>query len=159
MLRDSRGDEIYANAVTLFLALSIDRLAQTNNTLVRWLVRKTGTSKGTPAFDRQTVSMVWEFSEGNVFGKSVGSWEAALHNTLSALACLPHNALPGKATQCEPPPRFLLPVLRSDRPIHPIMTTSVMAISQIFRTYGSADQWAKCFLIFSEQFLLPRPLN
>ena len=55
------GDVNYANAVATFLALSVSRLAQTNNTLVRWLVRKTGTSKGTPAFDRQIVSMLWEF--------------------------------------------------------------------------------------------------
>ena len=79
----------YADAVVTYLAFSIDRLAQTNNTLVRWLVRKTGTSKGTPSFDRQIVSMVWEFSEGNVFAESVGSWSAAVKNVLTAFGSFP----------------------------------------------------------------------
>src|SRR5205823_900399 len=56
------GDVEYANTISTLLALGVDRLAQTNNTLIRWLVRKSGTSKGTPAFDRPIVSMVWEFS-------------------------------------------------------------------------------------------------
>ena len=85
VLRDSDGDQNYARAIVVLLALSVDRLAQTNNTLVRWLVRKSGTSKGTPAFDRPIVSMSWEFSEGNVFGNSVGSWEKAYKNVLSSI--------------------------------------------------------------------------
>jgi putative DNA methylase len=88
-LLDSGGEEEYADALTTVLALAVDRLAQTNNTLVRWLIRKSGTSKGTPAFDRQIVSMVWEFSEGNVFGKSVGSWYAAIRNIRSAFRSFP----------------------------------------------------------------------
>lgn len=91
----TQGD--YHKLVATFLALGISRLAQTNNTLVRWLVRKSGTSKGTPAFDRQIVSMTWEFSEGNVFGTSVGSWQAAYKNVLSSVSCLPHEASPGRA--------------------------------------------------------------
>jgi putative DNA methylase len=89
VVRDSGGSSEYADAIATFLALAVDRLAQTNNTLVRWLVRKSGTSKGTPAFDRQVVSMVWEFSEGNVTGKSVGSWHMALKNVLSAFKSFP----------------------------------------------------------------------
>ncbi|MFC2043439.1 DUF1156 domain-containing protein [Chloroflexota bacterium] len=89
IINDSKGDKEYTDAIVTFLALAVDRLAQTNNTLVRWLIRKSGTSKGTPAFDRQVVSMVWEFSEGNVFGKSVGSWRAAIKNVLSAFRSIP----------------------------------------------------------------------
>jgi putative DNA methylase len=92
IIKDSDGDPDYADAITTFLALAVDRLAQTNNTLVRWLVRKSGTSKGTPAFDRQVVSMVWEFSEGNVFGKSVGSWKAAVKNVLTAFRSFPRSS-------------------------------------------------------------------
>ena len=101
IVRDSDGDEAYADLVQAFLALSLSRVAQTNNTLVRWLIRKSGTSKGTPAFDRQIVSMVWEFSEGNILGSSVGSWSAALRNPLTALNCLPATKIEGNARQAD----------------------------------------------------------
>ena len=101
IMRDADGDEFYVDLVHAFLALSLSRVAQTNNTLVRWLIRKSGTSKGTPAFDRQIVSMVWEFSEGNVLGASVGSWSAALRNPLTALNCLPASKVEGTARQAD----------------------------------------------------------
>ena len=53
------------------------------------------TSKGTPAFDRQIVSMTWEFSEGNALGDSVGSWKAAIRNPLTALKSIPDTSVPG----------------------------------------------------------------
>lgn len=101
VLRASEGDEGYADLIQAFLALSLSRVAQTNNTLVRWLVRTSGTSKGTPAFDRQIVSMVWEFSEGNLLGSSVGSWSAAVRNPITALKCLPVTGVAGKAVQAD----------------------------------------------------------
>ena len=99
VLTASGGDQGYADLIQAFLGLSLSRVAQTNNTLVRWLVRASGTSKGTPAFDRQIVSMVWEFSEGNILGNSVGSWSAALRNPLTALKCIPGAGIAGKAVQ------------------------------------------------------------
>ncbi|MCY4442679.1 MAG: DUF1156 domain-containing protein [Deltaproteobacteria bacterium] len=101
IILDSGGDNSYADLVQAFLALSLSRVAQTNNTLVRWLIRPTGTSKGTPAFDRPIVSMVWEFSEGNILGSSVGSWQAALRNPLTALSCLPFEPNTGVARQAD----------------------------------------------------------
>jgi putative DNA methylase len=99
IMHDARGDVAYANLVHAFLALSLSRVAQTNNTLIRWLIRASGTSKGTPAFDRQIVSMVWEFSEGNILGSSVGSWKAAVKNPLTALNSIPSSELTGEAIQ------------------------------------------------------------
>ena len=119
VILDSGGDIDYADAVTTFLALSLSRLAQTNNTLVRWLIRKSGTSKGTPAFDRQIVSMVWEFSEGNIFGESVGSWSAALKNPLTAFNVLPKLSPPGKAQQLDASSEIALqvaPLVSTDPP-------------------------------------------
>jgi putative DNA methylase len=119
ILDRSGGDVLYAKAVVTFLALSISRLAQTNNALVRWLVRKTGTSKGTPAFDRPIVSMLWEFSEGNVFGKSVGSWHLALENPLSAFKAIPTEAVPGTSIQRDAASEFtleMMPIISTDPP-------------------------------------------
>lgn len=108
IIADSSKDNEYANAVVIYLALAVDRLMQTNNTLVRWLIRKSGTSKGTPAFDRQIVSMIWEFSEGNVFGDSVGSWNAAVKNVLSAFKSIPQKRADGIAFQHDAADKFLL---------------------------------------------------
>ena len=119
VLSDSGGNTSYADGVATFLALGLSRLAQTNNTLVRWLIRKTGTSKGTPAFDRQIVSMVWEFSEGNVFAGSVGSWSAALKNLLTAFHVLPIQVIPGKAMQLDASREFITegaPIVSTDPP-------------------------------------------
>ena len=86
-----KGSSQYIDLLSVMLTLAVSRLAQTNNVLVRWLVRKSGTAKGTPAFDRQIVSMVWEFAEGNPFGTSVGSWRAAVKNPLGSLKSVPSS--------------------------------------------------------------------
>jgi putative DNA methylase len=119
IVADSDGDIEYANALVTFLALAVDRLMQTNNTLVRWLIRKTGTSKGTPAFDRPIVSMLWEFAEGNVFGRSVGSWTAALENCLTAFKSFPEKAIQGNAIQQDAASQFNVPrapIISTDPP-------------------------------------------
>jgi len=95
--RDAKDDIAYGNLIQSFLALSLSRVAQTNNALVRLFVRTSGTSKGTPAFDRPIVSMAWEFSEGNILGSSVGSWKAAVKNPLTALASVPSTNIPAQA--------------------------------------------------------------
>ncbi|MBI3325238.1 MAG: DUF1156 domain-containing protein [Nitrospinae bacterium] len=119
IIRDAGGDVAYADLVQAFLALSLSRVAQTNNTLVRWLIRTSGTSKGTPAFDRQIVSMVWEFSEGNILGDSVGSWKTAVKNPLTALNSIPTSGLVGEAIQhnaSSPWERGGGPVISTDPP-------------------------------------------
>jgi putative DNA methylase len=100
VIREAHEDA-YADAVVTYLALALDRVAQTNNRLVRWLTRKSGTSKGTPTFDRQIVSMVWEFSEGNPFGQSVGSWSGALENVLGGLAIVPTGVHSGHVSRLD----------------------------------------------------------
>lgn len=101
VLNDSGGNLDYAVGVITYLAIALNRLAQTNNTMVRWLVRKSGTSKGTPIFDRPILPMVWEFSEGNVFSTSVGSWQSAIANVLSSFSVFPQSSAPAHAQQAD----------------------------------------------------------
>lgn len=101
ILRDANGNREYAIGVITYLAIALNRLAQTNNTMIRWLVRQSGTSKGTPIFDRPIVPMVWEFSEGNVFSSSVGSWESAISNVMSSFSVFPQNSAPSFAKQSD----------------------------------------------------------
>jgi len=82
------ADKEYADAIATYLAFAVDRLAQTNCKLVRWLVRSAGPSKGTPILDKQALPMVWDFSEGNVLGDSVGSWDKAVMNVLTAFGAM-----------------------------------------------------------------------
>ncbi len=93
------GSAAVGDAVALLLAFAVDRLAQTNCALVRWRVRSSGTSKGEASFDRPIVSMTWEFSEGHPFGASVGSWDAAVKNVVSALRSIPDGGRGGHVTQ------------------------------------------------------------
>lgn len=61
----------YALAVTTFLALSLDRAADFNNSLCRW---SPSNQKVMNLFGRQAIPMVWDFAEANLFGDGVGSW-------------------------------------------------------------------------------------
>lgn len=67
----SREAEDYANAVTTFLALSVDRCADFNNSLCRW---SASNQKVMNLFGRQAVPMIWDFAEANILGDSVGAW-------------------------------------------------------------------------------------
>jgi putative DNA methylase len=67
--------QAYADAVTTILALCVSKLSQSHNVLVRWKIdSRNGSGKPLPAFDTQTIPMVWDFVENNPFGESVGDW-------------------------------------------------------------------------------------
>jgi putative DNA methylase len=67
--------ESYANTVTTFLALTLDRLADNCNALCRWRAPNPALIN---LFARQAIPMVWDFCEGNPLGDSIGSWEVCL---------------------------------------------------------------------------------
>ena len=69
----------YADAVTTVLALFVSKLSQSHNVLVRWkLDSRNGSGKPLPAFDTQTIPIVWDFAENNPFGGSVGDWNKTI---------------------------------------------------------------------------------
>lgn len=63
--------EEYAKAVSTFLALSLDRCADFNNSLCRW---NASNQKVMNLFGRQAIPMVWDFAEANILADSVGAW-------------------------------------------------------------------------------------
>jgi putative DNA methylase len=80
--RDSSFAEAYADAIAIYLALGISRLADWSNALCRW------ESKGQVSqqlFGRQTISMVWDYSEANTLGVSSGSAHACVTNVVRSL--------------------------------------------------------------------------
>lgn len=79
------GTEAYGDAVATYLALAVDRLAMTGNTLVRW--NSVG-EKAQHAFGRQALPMVWDFAEPNFFASATGSAEAAIKLAADPIALL-----------------------------------------------------------------------
>lgn len=63
--------DAYAQTVTTFLALAMDRCGDFNNALCRW---NASNQKVMNLFGRQAIPMVWDFAEANILGESVGGW-------------------------------------------------------------------------------------
>ena len=75
-LRDGgTGPRAYGEAIGVYLALGIDRLADRSSTICGWDV---GYAKIRNTFGRQAIPMVWDFAEGNVFSRSTGNFESLL---------------------------------------------------------------------------------
>ena len=72
---DGTGATAYADAVGVYLAFAIDRMAMTGNSLVRW--NAVG-EKAQHCFGRQALPMLWDFAEPNFLASATGSLEAAV---------------------------------------------------------------------------------
>lgn len=83
------GAEAYSDAVALYLALAVSRLSDWSNALCRW--ESTG-EVSQQLFGKQTVSMVWDFSEAAVLGTSSGSLHACLEAVTRSLTQLGYGA-------------------------------------------------------------------
>ena len=74
-----------AAAITTYLGLMVDRLADRNSTVCRWdNSRETITN----TFARQAIPMVWDFAEVNPFGGASGDISGALKWMLEAMQSL-----------------------------------------------------------------------
>ena len=63
------GDTAYSEAVSVYLACVIDRMAYYGSSLTTWLPKDNALRDCMP---RQALAMTWDFAEGNPFGKSSG---------------------------------------------------------------------------------------
>jgi len=89
--------EEYAKAVVSYLALSVDSLAEKNNSVSRWANTKE-TIAG--SFSRQALPMVWDYFEANPFSGSTGSWINAIEYKLKVLDhCSKASNTPAHVTQ------------------------------------------------------------
>jgi len=64
-----------ADAVAVYLAFAVDRMAMTGNSLVRW--NAVG-EKAQHCFGRQALPMLWDFAEPNFLAGATGSVDAAV---------------------------------------------------------------------------------
>lgn len=71
-LRDgSMGATAYAEAVGVYLGFALSKQADLGNSLCRW---EPIAQCPRNLFGRQTISMIWEFAEGNPLSESSGAW-------------------------------------------------------------------------------------
>ena len=90
-LRDGgTGAKAYAEAVGVYLAFALDRLAMTGNNLVRW--NNVG-QKAQHCFGRQALPMIWDYAEPNFLATATGSVDAAIACAADPLVPLPTRAI------------------------------------------------------------------
>ncbi len=92
VLADSDGNISYANAVTTYLALAVDRVVDRHSTICTWdsspsklQLRNT--------FARQAIPMSWDFAEGNPFCMSSGTWTPSVEWVAKVVDVLPAERL------------------------------------------------------------------
>lgn len=75
-LRDGgRGTTAYAEAVGLYLAFAVDRLADYNSSIATW---KPSGEQVMQTYKRQAIPMTWDFPESNALGHSAICWTSAV---------------------------------------------------------------------------------
>jgi putative DNA methylase len=79
------GAAAYADAVSTYLALALDRVADWNNNLSRW---ENKVEVPQQLFGRQAIPMSWGFAEANPLGSATGSLVATLENINRAFSSL-----------------------------------------------------------------------
>jgi putative DNA methylase len=104
LLDDQKGLETggtavtaYAEAVSVYLALAVSKMADTQTSLCRW---KPSMDQSIATFGRQALPMVWDFSEANALGGMAGDFLVSLSNMMRVLDRL-GTGLPGFATQAD----------------------------------------------------------
>ena len=75
MVDEYAYDEEYSKAVTTYLALGVDRLADFGSNLCR--LNPTGGRGVVDTFGRQALQMVWDYAESNPFNPSGAGWLTA----------------------------------------------------------------------------------
>ena len=71
------GAKAYGEAVGVYLAFLVDKLADLNNSLNRW---EPNAQCPRQLFARQAIPMVWDHAEANPLSESSGSWHILLRN-------------------------------------------------------------------------------
>lgn len=92
------GPEAYADAVATYLAFCIDRCADFNNSLCRWVP---GNQKIMNLFSRQAIPMVWDYAEANIMQKVVGGFPTCLEYLVDCILTVPNAITKGEVIQLD----------------------------------------------------------
>lgn len=93
--QNGRGASAYADAVSVYLGIAVDKAADYNSNLVAWSPTR---DQVKTTFSRQALPMVWDFAETNPLAKAAGDLEVTLVGISRAMLGLPANGR-GRVTQ------------------------------------------------------------
>ncbi len=91
------GAERYADAVAIYLAMAVSKLADATTVLTRW---KPSMDQAIATFGRQTLSMVWDHAESNPFNGYAGDYQTTISTMARTLGDLATGG-PGLVVQAE----------------------------------------------------------
>lgn len=80
------GARAYGEAVGVYLAFVVDKLADRGSTICSWDVSRDGLRN---TFGRQAIPMVWDYAEGNPFSNSSGCFDNSLDWVVKVAELLP----------------------------------------------------------------------
>ena len=89
------GAKAYAEAVSVYLGFSVDKLADRNSEISTWA---TSRQHARNTFGRQALPMTWDFAESNVFSQSSGNFDGGIRSISEALKIIPVDS-PGQSFQ------------------------------------------------------------
>lgn len=93
------GAKAYGQAVGVYLAFVVDKMADLGNALNGW---EPNAQCPRHLFARQAIPMIWDYAESNIFSNSSGSWGIFLDNQMNSFSadsfCFVRD-LEGKARQ------------------------------------------------------------
>ena len=90
------GARANSEALGVYLAFTIDRIANFSNTATKWASTN---EKVMFLFSRQAISMTWDYPEANIFGNSVGSFTQVNDYIADCVNTFPCNVIEGTALQ------------------------------------------------------------
>jgi putative DNA methylase len=76
------GARAYGDAVSVYLAMAIDKLSDYNSSLVAWSPSR---DQAKTTFGRQALPMVWDFAEVNTFAGAAGDFVVSLNGVVRSL--------------------------------------------------------------------------
>ena len=97
------GAQAYADAVAVYLALAVDRLADRNSALCGWDTAQAARGREATVrnvFSRQAIPMVWDFVEVNILGDAAGGFDSGARAVVHVLERL-YSPVPGFVDQVD----------------------------------------------------------
>lgn len=87
--KSGQGARAYAEAVSVYLAFGLSRLADVQNSLCMWENSKTQVRH---LFTRQAIPILWDFGENNVFNDAAGDYRTSLGSIVRVIERLVPSA-------------------------------------------------------------------
>ena len=91
-----KGALAYAQAIRVYLAFAIDKLADYNSMSCTWHVNNQQIAH---TFGRQALPMTWDYAEANPFSGSCGSFDSMMSSLIKCIENFPDSLNDGEARQ------------------------------------------------------------